>query len=489
MTEVARTQGNSSEIERGVVPEVAELGNVLKELFNRLGITQTQYAYRVHLHKSVVSRFLGGKRLADPQFIERLVTEVETHVGTPLKLEAKEAIQALRLKALSVTDPDEFRLEQLRGELARSRRDAERADRNVEALHALLEKKEAEARAATDELDRLRLDWGAEIAALRQDLADAEGLRRDAERRGEELRQQVLRLENELSRRYPEGGGAGLLPLEAFQGQLEALWEAEEFAEAGRELTEAAWARPLEEAGELLEWLEGLRRETAAAQFVSDIGRLRPEEDLLRFAPEAERARGFAVPEAWATALSTRVTERNAAVFYEGLKDFRLVLADSQADAMLARMMQRTDDPGREVALTAAALAQERSPARLGSTAQVMARQGVHPVRRLFPFQVMLGLARAGRADVAEAVADEYRSLLPATDGGRQWVRVHVLVRELAETEPGDEAIDILFGLMAGLDLEEIEDVDGKVDRFGRALADDPPLLRRYTTLRASRGD
>ena len=318
MTEVARTRVNTSDVERGVVPEVAELGNVLKELFNRLGITQTQYAYRVHLHKSVVSRCLNGQRLAGPEFIERLITEVEDHVGKPLKLEAKEAVQALRLKALRATSPDEFRLEQLRGELARSRRDTERAHRNIEALHDLLAKREAEVRSAADELDQLRLDWGAEIARLRQDLQDAECLRLDAERRSEGLRDEVLRLEEELSRRSPEGGGTGLLPLEAFQEQLEAMWEADEFAEAARELTEAAWSRPLAEAAELLHWLAETepRRPVTAETLVGDVARLRPLEDLLVFATHVADSERVNFETAWLTAVAGRLTDRNAAAVY-----------------------------------------------------------------------------------------------------------------------------------------------------------------------------
>ncbi|MCZ0981683.1 hypothetical protein O1L60_29805 [Streptomyces diastatochromogenes] len=212
MTEVARTQGSSSEIERGEVPEVAALGNALKELFTRLGISQSQYAYRVHLDKSAVSRYLAGRRVAPQDFIDRLVQEIEDHLGAPLQLEAKEALRGRRLEALRVCSPDEFRLEALRDELARSRRDAERAHRTIEALNALLDKKEAEARDAADDLTRLRLDWGAEraalararedllrqVARLRQDLQDAEHLRAEAERQTRELRDHVLGLEEEL---------------------------------------------------------------------------------------------------------------------------------------------------------------------------------------------------------------------------------------------------------------------------------------------------
>ncbi|MEU7297171.1 helix-turn-helix transcriptional regulator [Streptomyces exfoliatus] len=111
MTEVARTQGaqgGASGIERGEVPEVAALGTVLTGLFTRLGIPQSQYAHRVHLDKSAVSRYLSGRRLAPQEFIDRLVREVEEHVGAPLQLEAKEAIRGQRLEALRVCNPAEL---------------------------------------------------------------------------------------------------------------------------------------------------------------------------------------------------------------------------------------------------------------------------------------------------------------------------------------------------------------------------------------------
>uniref|UniRef100_UPI00358FA86C helix-turn-helix domain-containing protein n=1 Tax=Streptomyces sp. NRRL B-24572 TaxID=1962156 RepID=UPI00358FA86C len=296
MTEVARTRGSSSEIERGEVPEVAALGNVLKELFNRLGISQNQYAYRVHLDKSAVSRYLSGRRVAPQDFIDRLVQEIEDHLGAPLQLEAKEALRGRRLEALRVCSPDEFRLESLRDELARSRRDTERAHRNIEALNALLDKKEAEARDVADDLTRLRLDWGAErsalararedllrqVARLRQDLQDAEALRAEAERQTRELRDHVLDLEEELSR-----SAVGDLPLDMLKSRLLAMWEEERFPEAARELTEAAWSRPVEEVIELSDWLEERGAAMTPETFVADAGRLRPLEEALAFAPEA----------------------------------------------------------------------------------------------------------------------------------------------------------------------------------------------------------
>ncbi|MFJ8669436.1 helix-turn-helix domain-containing protein [Streptomyces sp. NPDC093600] len=394
--------------------EVAALGNVLKELFNRLGISQNQYAHRVHLDKSAVSRYLGGQRLAPQEFIDRLVAEVEEHVGAPLQLPAKEALRNQRLEALRVCNPAEYELESLRGELARSRRETERAHRNIEALHALLEKKESEARHAADDLTQLRLDWGAsqqgllrEIEQLRKDLVDAERLRADAERRSEDLRDHVLRLEEELSERGP----AAEVPLEAFKDRLLRMWEEENFPEVARELTEAAWSRPLEDIVELVDWLLAGEGDDAWLEpLVTDVGRLRPADDIIRFAPEvarirtwqreqAERSRSI-VLDAWVPAVASRVTARNIGHLHHGLTYTGGM--PSQGDLVLAAVVRRTTEPSDAVLLIRNATVDTPARLRVPATARVVAA-------RLntdggFPLLVAVGLLDAGLREVARQV-------------------------------------------------------------------------------------
>ncbi|WP_306329326.1 helix-turn-helix domain-containing protein [Streptomyces venezuelae] len=450
MTELARTQGSSSEIERGGVPEVAALGKVLTDLFKRLGIPQSQYAHRVHLDKSAVSRYLSGRRLAPQDFVDRLVREVEEHLGAPLRQEAKDALRDQRLDALRVCNPDEFQLETLRGELARSRRDTRRADRNIEALHTLLERKEAEVRHLADDLTRLRLDWGAEradlartrddlrreVARLREDLDDAELLRADAERRGGELREQVLELEEELSRRGPSSGN---LPLAAFKDQLVALWEEEDFPEASRELTEAAWSRPLAEAVELLDWVKETAGLTPAVAFVADVARLRPLPDVLAFAPEVAWQGRSRVQESWTAAVAARVTTRNAAVVHRGLRNAE-TLSDSEGDRVLAEAVARTRSDATAVGLVTAALSGSSAPPRLFRVAETLARRrrGDH-----FGLRVAVGLAQAGRHDMAALVLTAALPDSPDADG----VRLGVAVLELTDAQ-----IDTLFDLVTWLD-------------------------------------
>ncbi|MFE2559270.1 hypothetical protein ACFXGT_25220 [Streptomyces sp. NPDC059352] len=482
MTEVARTQGSSSEIERGGVPEVAALGNVLKGLFNRLDIPQAQYAHRVHLDKSAVSRYLAGRRLAPQEFIDRLVREVEEHVGAPLQQEAKEAIRNQRLEALRVCNPDEFRLETLRGELARSRRDTERAHRNIEALHALLERKESEVRHVADDLTRLRLDWGAErtaltrsqdellgeIARLRQDLQDAELLRADAERQSRELRDHVLGLEEELSRRGPAVRGD--VPLELLKSRLMGMWDEDDLPEASRDLTEAAWSRPLEEVAELLRWL--LERGAAPETFAADVARLRPLDDVLAFAPEVVRLGRTRTRESWTAAVAARVSERNAAVVFQGLRDAG-TRSDSEADRVLAEAVRRVRSNVEVVALVTAALAGTATPVRLTRLAEKLAH-GSRLDR--FGLRVSIGLAEAGRFDVAALVlaagcGHAHDRLGDDIDD----VRLGHAVREL-----DDAGIDALFDLVTWLDDTYV--MTAFTDRLARAH-ETALLDRLFTTM------
>ncbi|MFC9592484.1 helix-turn-helix domain-containing protein [Streptomyces sp. NPDC056944] len=468
MTEVARTQGSSAEIERGEVAEVAALGNVLKELFTRLGISQSQYAYRVHLDKSAVSRYLTGRRIAPQDFIDRLVQEVEDHLGTPLQLEARQALRARRLEALRVCDPDEFRLEGLRDELARSRRDTERAHRNIEALNALLDRKEAEARDVADDLTRLRLDWGAERTALagaredllrqverlREDLRDAEHLREEADRHGAELRATVLRLEEDLSRRV---SGAGELSLDEFMHRQRSLWDEEDAAEAAKQLTEAAWSRSLDDVAALLHWLDG----TAAVTFAGDVARLRPLADVLGFAPAVARKERTAVRRSWTSALAARVTERNAAIVYEGLRN-------TDGERVLVEAVRGMRNDTAVVALIVSALKGSSAPAPLRVLSRTLTEdRGVDR----YGLRVTAGLAQAGRYDVAARVVTAA-------------VKVSFVDFDHCLSRLDHVQVGVLFDLVTWLDDTEVMTSFTKMVM----LVDDPRLLDRLVTTMADQG-
>ncbi|WP_143668867.1 MULTISPECIES: helix-turn-helix domain-containing protein [unclassified Streptomyces] len=417
------------------MPELAELGTMLRDLFNTLGISQRQYAKRISVHPSVVSRAFGGQRMPTKHFIEQLISEVESERGGFVTPEARDAIRVKWLMALKETDPAEFQLESLRGELARSRRDTERANRNVEALHLLLQQREAQVHDAAADLAQLRLDWSAEraeaaggrielrreqetlsasreallreIEQLKKDLREAERLRSEAEAHSGELRERVLLLEAELAER----GAVGGIPLEVFKSQLLRMWEEENFPEASRDLTEAAWSRPLDEVLDLMAWLSGRRDREQVSALVSDAGRLRPAGEVLRVAAELVTGSGgrhgavlsdTAVQDAWVAAVASRITESNVADYY------RRVLAlegpgGTLSDRMLAAAVRRATTPSEALGLLTGAMTGGESANLPLTTSAVVAPHRV-AVDAGFPFHVAVGLLDAGMRETARLV-------------------------------------------------------------------------------------
>ncbi|MGW2458869.1 hypothetical protein ACWC2M_07495 [Streptomyces sp. NPDC001761] len=308
MTESLPATRGSGSLERGEVPEVSALGNELTTLFNTLGMSQSAYAVRVSLDKSVVSRSLRGRRVATQDFIDRLVREVESLRGTPVQPEVRSNLRALRLAALRVCDPAVYELESLRAEMEKTRREAELLTRHQEALHDLLEKKEQQIARLHAELKQVRQDWFAgrpsaagadveaapaepvadneglvhEVARLRAELAEVITARADAERRCAALETQVRDMEEELAARSGEGGGVAL-PLEVLQDQLTAHWETGRTREAARDLTEAALTRPVDELSDLVAWLDHRGDRLHGDHVVREVARVRSVEDVAAF--------------------------------------------------------------------------------------------------------------------------------------------------------------------------------------------------------------
>ncbi|CAM5230953.1 MULTISPECIES: hypothetical protein [Streptomyces] len=307
MTEALPATRGSGSLERGGIPEVAALGNALTTLFNTLGMSQSAYAVRVSLDKSVVSRALRGRRVATQDFIDRLVREVESVRGTPVQPEVHSKLRALRLAALRVCDPAVYELESLRAEMEKTQREAELLARHQEALHDLLEKKEHQIARLHAELQQVRQDWFAgrpsaggadveapaehvadndslahEVARLRAELAEVVAARANAERRCAALETQVREMEEELAARVGEGGGIAL-PLEILQDQLTAHWETGRTREAARDLTEAALTRPVDELSDLVAWLDHRGDRLHGDHVVREVARVRSVEDVAAF--------------------------------------------------------------------------------------------------------------------------------------------------------------------------------------------------------------
>ncbi|MEU8029035.1 hypothetical protein AB0C13_10380 [Streptomyces sp. NPDC049099] len=323
MTELACPAGVSGAVERGVVREVAALGNALTELFNTLGLSQNAYAVRVSLDKSIVSRFLRGRRIATQDFVDRLVREVEENRGAPVKPEAKDRLAELRLAALRACDPDVYELESLRAEMRKSRREVEMLVRHQEALHDLLDKRESEIDAVQGELERVRRDGVTEyvraeqaemelrertehhsaergrlvdeVARLKRELAEVAAMKEQAEQRCADLETRVREMEEELAHSREGAGEASHLPFEAFVAQLEHQLDVGDQRGVTREATQAAWERPIKEVIRLMAWFGQRQDFSRRDRIVVDVVHSRSLDDLAAFGT-ALRPLGFPRP-------------------------------------------------------------------------------------------------------------------------------------------------------------------------------------------------
>ncbi|MEW1778905.1 hypothetical protein [Streptomyces sp. NPDC086777] len=323
MSETTPSTRNSSDVERGGIPEVAALGNALTALFNTLEISQSVYGVRVCMDKSIVSRYLRGRRVATQDFIDRLVREVETERGASLQPEVRSRLAGLRLDALRVTDPAVYELESLRAEMARSARQVQTLVRHQEALHDLLDKRESEARAAQGELAAVRQDWTAdilraeraemelrehagrhstererleeEIARLRAEVSEVASLKAEAERRCADLEEQVRSMEETLAAHVVSAADT-LLPLSVFKEQLAELVAAGEQREASREIAEAAWSRPVRELVDLDAWLVRAQDHSRRHRLLTEVVHSRSLAELAEFGRLVHRVGSKALP-------------------------------------------------------------------------------------------------------------------------------------------------------------------------------------------------
>ncbi|MGW6971711.1 hypothetical protein [Streptomyces sp. NPDC054952] len=307
MSEIARSGARRNEVEVSAVPEVAALATELTTLFNGLEIPQQQYAARVMLDKSTVSRFLNGRRVASQDFIDRLLSELGRHRRTEITEDTRAQIRGLRLAALRVTDPASFQLENLRDELDRSHKAIRILERQQEALELLLDQREAAAESAQREMRELRSIWISErrdndhttrelatqndnlksgserlqdeILELKEQLTQVSHLKANAEDRCAHLEDRLLEAERELAERMGQIGEQTfpLTPGEAFEEVRQS--EADRrYYDAARTLSLSAAHFSAAELAEMWDLLVADHRRTDVTSLISDAIRFRSAE-------------------------------------------------------------------------------------------------------------------------------------------------------------------------------------------------------------------
>ncbi|WP_050799874.1 FxSxx-COOH system tetratricopeptide repeat protein [Streptomyces himastatinicus] len=246
-----RRIGDLKPIPDKVKPECRELALSMRELFGAVGVSLRVFAVRVHYDAGTVSRYLNGTAVPPAEFVDRLFTHAAKATGRASSAEVTAHVHALQRRALQVTNKVGWELQRLRDQLADADRQRQQAEVRAEALsEALLVRKqriaemEVEQRQIAVSASMERDEREAEVDRLR---GEHEGLRTERDR----LREEVARLQGELTQARRQALEAERR-CEALEHQLQAEEEAAgEQAEAEdpaehRLQVAHAWARQLE---------------------------------------------------------------------------------------------------------------------------------------------------------------------------------------------------------------------------------------------------
>ncbi|MGW0737906.1 helix-turn-helix domain-containing protein [Streptomyces sp. NPDC002851] len=351
MSELSRSAGRLTELEVSCLPEVAALATELTTLFNGLGIPQQQYAARITMDKSTISRFLNGRRVATQDFIDRLLRELERHRQAPMTPETRSQLRSLRLAALKKTDPASFQLEHLRDELDRSHRVIKQLKRQQEALELLLDEREAEADEARREMHQLRIDWVSdrkqselattelttknehlqngqerlrrEIEELREQLVEVTQLKHGAEEKCARLEERLLEVERELAAHLEELGeqSFALTPEEAAQ-EIKRSYSDQRYHDAARTLSLAAAHYSAPDIVKLWSLTVGMKRRLDAETLIRDAIRFRSAE--------------FS-----ANIVEMMLSQESLSSFYDARQSLGINLASSKSSADLDYLYER----------------------------------------------------------------------------------------------------------------------------------------------------
>ncbi|MFD8280826.1 FxSxx-COOH system tetratricopeptide repeat protein [Streptomyces solisilvae] len=194
----ARRIGDLKPIPEQVRPECRALAESLRELFGAVGVSLRVFAVRLHYDAGTVSRYLNGTVVPPAEFVDQLLTHAAKATGRPSSTEVMAHVHTLQRRALKATNKVGWELQRLRDQLADADRQRQQAEVRADALsEALLVRKQ---RIAEMEVEQRRIAVAAadrearsaELDRLRQEREDL-----TAER--DRLREEVARLQDALT--------------------------------------------------------------------------------------------------------------------------------------------------------------------------------------------------------------------------------------------------------------------------------------------------
>ncbi|MET7935266.1 FxSxx-COOH system tetratricopeptide repeat protein [Streptomyces sp. NPDC005322] len=207
--------GDLKPVPEHVKPPCRELALGLRGLFGAVRVSLRVFALRMHYDPATVSRYLNGTVVAPAHFVDQLLAAAARATGRPSSAEVVAHVHALQRAALQATNRAGWELQKLRDQLADADRERQQAEVRAEALTEALQARKQ--RIAEMEVEQRRI--AVAVSAERDDhRAEAERLKGEQE----DLRTERDRLREEVARLQYELGQAKRQALEA-EERCEAL--------------------------------------------------------------------------------------------------------------------------------------------------------------------------------------------------------------------------------------------------------------------------
>lgn len=299
--------------------EKRALAEDLQALFGALGISRRRYAVRRHLDPSSVTRYLNGDRVPPWDFVAGLISDVRQE-SAPLTLQAEAALRETHRVAQSANRRHSA-MQELQDELASADEETRRIKTRERALEQALHDRERSLSESTSRSQHLERDLDNQQLAHRADVALWEGEYEQLRRDCDDLREEMVHLQEALAVTRAE-----LIAAEEQCHQLETELDAMAQLEGGAEgasslmaaLEAANQTSSVAELVEVVGDLEARTQQAIARELVSAASRSRRVEEVAALLSGLQRAGLHAHAESVVPALvMTRPVAETAALVGE----------------------------------------------------------------------------------------------------------------------------------------------------------------------------
>jgi len=146
--------------------EIRDFAETLRLLFGALGVSLNRLAALMHSDPGTVSRYLSGKRIPPPDFIERLCRAVYELKGTLITEQVEEHVHQQFLVALREHNPARYEIQRLTDLLRVAAQERRQYEFTVTALEEAIASRNAKIYALELETRQLRSAWASTEALL-----------------------------------------------------------------------------------------------------------------------------------------------------------------------------------------------------------------------------------------------------------------------------------------------------------------------------------